>query len=112
MKINQFYRVQQLEHTNQFVIFADDKIIFQSYDSTIAVFDKYTKELTLGYNWDYSYTTLKHLYVFLKRWCYEIRNNNDIYDLDTLLLNTKGKSNRVKIKKLIDDGFIGYDEEM
>lgn len=57
------------EVANQFVISGDSKIIFQSYDSTICVID-HNKEgaehITLGAHWDYSKTTAKYLYQFLK----------------------------------------------
>ena len=57
------------EVANQFIISGDSKVIFQSYDSTICVID-YNKEgaerITLGRHWDYSKTTSKYLYQFLR----------------------------------------------
>lgn len=56
------------EVANQFIIRDDTRIVFQSYDSTIAIIDN-SKEgaakLTLGRDWDYSVTTMKYLYQFL-----------------------------------------------
>ena len=46
------------EVANQFIIRDDTRIVFQSYDSTIAIIDN-SKEgaakLTLGRDWDYNY---------------------------------------------------------
>jgi hypothetical protein len=59
------------EVANQFVISGDSKVIFQSYDSTICVID-HNKEgaehITLGRHWDYSKTTSKYLYQFLREY--------------------------------------------
>ena len=97
--------VQQLENKNQFVIFSKDgdEIIttFQSYDSVCAVVT--TKNnvdfLTLGLHWDYSKTTLKHLYLFLYQYCY------DVYEQ---IENSTNK--RKAIQKMIDNGDIKYEE--
>jgi hypothetical protein len=58
-------RVEQVENKNQFSIEHDGSRWFQSYDSLIARWDGAT--LTLGRDWDYSKTTLKHLYICLAR---------------------------------------------
>lgn len=66
------YRVEQMINdrgngaVNQFVIYADNKIIFQSYDSIIATVDKTEKTVTLGMDWDYSKTTGKHRNIFFR----------------------------------------------
>lgn len=66
------YRVEQMINDrgngamNQFVIYADDKIIFQSYNSIIAVIDKMNKTIELGEDWDYSVTTGKHRNIFFR----------------------------------------------
>ena len=66
------YRVEQMINDrgngamNQFVIYADDKIIFQSYNSIIATVDKANKTVTLGSDWDYSVTTGKHRNIFFR----------------------------------------------
>lgn len=57
-------RVEQFYNKNQFIIKGGSGITFQSYNSTIANIDN-KGNLTLGKNWDYSKTTLKHLYLFL-----------------------------------------------
>lgn len=56
---------------NQFVVIdtENDTIFFQSYDSMVA---KVAPDgLTLGKDWDYSNTTLKWLYVFLREYAYK-----------------------------------------
>lgn len=66
-KIKQFYV------KNQFVNESEDVVIFQSYDSIIASYDKKTRLLTLdAYYWDYSRTTSKYLYKFINEYCYNI----------------------------------------
>ena len=66
------YKVEQMINDrgngamNQFVIYADEKIIFQSYSSIIAVVDKANKTIELGEDWDYSVTTGKHRNIFFR----------------------------------------------
>ena len=67
-------KVQQFYNKNQFIINTEKEIIFQSYDSTIATINKKTGVLTLGKDWDFSHTTLKHLYLFLTDYKNEIDN--------------------------------------
>lgn len=58
-------KVQNFYNKNQFIIFGGDAIVtFQSYNSIIAKIDK-KGTLKLGNDWDYSKTTLKHLYLFI-----------------------------------------------
>ena len=67
-------KVKQLENKNQFVILGNNgEIEFQSYDSLIARINK-NGTLTLSSRWDYSRTTLKHLYIFLDRYFCNIDN--------------------------------------
>lgn len=51
---------------NQFVINGEKGTYFQSYNSMIAKVSK-NKKITLTYMWDYSNTTRKHLYIFLRQ---------------------------------------------
>ncbi len=56
------------EVANQFIIRDENRIVFQSYSSVIAVIDNTkngAERLTLGRDWDYSVTTRKYLYKFL-----------------------------------------------
>lgn len=93
-------KVKQLENKNQFVILGDNgEIEFQSYNSRIAKIDK-KGTLELSARWDYSKTTLKHLYIFLDEYLYNLDNfiqNN----VKNILLYSKNK--RKDIQKLIDN---------
>lgn len=60
-------KVEQFENKNQFIIYGDDgSVTFQSYFSECAQVTG-GGTLLLGCDWDYSQTTLRHLYLFLKR---------------------------------------------
>lgn len=48
------------------IIDNDDMVYCQSYNSIVAVFNSQKNTLILGRDWDYSITTLKHLYRFLE----------------------------------------------
>lgn len=93
-------RVKQLENKNQFVILGDNgDIEFQSYDSRIARIGK-GGALELSARWDYSKTTLKHLYIFLGDYLY----NLDTFiqaDIKEILLYSKNK--KKDLQKLIDE---------
>ena len=67
-------RVRQFYNKNQFIITGDSKIVFQSYNSTCAVINK-KGDLILGYDWDYSHTTLKHLYLFLDEYYWNLNTD-------------------------------------
>ena len=51
---------------NQFIIKGDNKIIFQSYDSIIAVVDYTNRVIKFGEDWNYSRTTGKHRNIFFR----------------------------------------------
>ncbi len=55
-------------HKNQYLITERNgkKVSFRSYDSMCAVVEIDKKTITLGRDWDYSTTTLRHLYRFLE----------------------------------------------
>lgn len=90
-------KVEQFYHANQFIIKDENGVYFQSYDSLIAWIDE-NKNLTLGYHWDYSNTTLRHLYLFMNEY-----NFNHKYEFE---LNSKG------IRKAIQSDLIAYDFNM
>lgn len=93
-------RIKQLENKNQFIILGDNgEIEFQSYDSIIAKISK-TGTLEFSERWDYSKTTLKHLYIFLEEYLYNLDSfiQNDI---KKILFYSKNKKR--DIQKLIDD---------
>lgn len=51
---------------NQFVIHDGSLLMFQSYNSLIAIVNRTTKEIILGTDWDYSVTTGKHRNTFFR----------------------------------------------
>ncbi len=71
---------------NQFeIVDTDNSTMFQSYDSMIAmVRDSDSRVYLDEYYWDYSVTTMKHLYNFLRQWGYDL--------------------NKKKVLQLIEDG--------
>lgn len=83
--------VKNFEHKNQFVITDRGNIFFQSYSSLIAKIDKKGK-VTLFKDWDYSKTTMRHLYMFLREYS----------SIDSKYLYKKG------IEKLIKNKVIKY----
>ena len=93
MKVEQFY------NKNQFIIYGGDAIVtFQSYNSIIAKIDR-QGTLIFGNDWNYSKTTLKHLYLFLE--------DEKMFLCDFIkkelegLQNTKNK--KAFLQKLIDN---------
>lgn len=99
-------KVRQLENKNQFIMEDDKKTIFQSYDSIIAIFDKKTRDLTLGCDWDYSRTTLKHLYIFLRDVIYYDMTPEQKQDIMSALQSANTKK---ALQKLIDNKKINYE---
>lgn len=102
MKVKKFY------NKNQFLIESDELIEFQSYESLVASINKKTGTLTLGLDWDYSNTTMKHLYLFINDYKYYLKK--DICELFAYLYREKNK--RKYLQSLIDAKKIGYDENM
>lgn len=102
-------KVRQLENKNQFILESDKKIIFQSYDSIIAIVDKDTRQLTFGCDWDYSKTTLKHLYIFLR----DVAFYDLSQEIKTEINNAMSSNNKRKyLQKLIDKDVILYESEL
>lgn len=95
--------VEQFYNKNQFLIKGQDNITFQSYKSTIATIDK-NGDLTLFTDWDYSHTTLKHLYLFIHDY-FCILNYNTRGLLEDLECS---KNKRAFIQKLIDNKKISF----
>lgn len=100
-------KVEQYKHANQFHIYQyTDTLhinILQSYNSTVVKIEtKINKDLLqfkttiiLGFDWDYSLTTARHVYDFLE----EYGN-----------INFDGITNKKEyVNKLIEDGTIKYD---
>lgn len=68
MKVENLINNNGNRAVNQFVIFANDCIYFQSYDSMIAKWDKRNCKLYITNYWDYSVTTRKHFYIWLREY--------------------------------------------
>lgn len=97
--------VEQFYNKNQFLIKGQDDITFQSYESTIATIDK-NGDLTLFTDWDYSHTTLKHLYLFIRDYFCKLNYNTR----DLLVALEYSKNKRAFIQKLIDNKKISLKE--
>ena len=94
-------KVKQLENKNQFVILGNNgEIEFQSYDSRIAKINK-SGTLELSIKWNYSKTTLKHLYIFLDRYFYSL--DKFIQEELKKILYENCNNKRASMQKLIDD---------
>lgn len=84
---------------NQFEIYDNGKVYFQSYESLIAEVE-IGGSVVLGRDWDYSRTTMKYLNIFLRDHAYFTFKDVDF--------EISAKS----IRKLIDNGTIVYNAEM
>lgn len=73
------------EVVNQFVIDTKKSVYFQSYKSVVCKINKDTKKVTLSAHWDYSVTTSKYLYKFLRD------NGIYVYNKQDVLTKIKGK---------------------
>lgn len=66
MNITQLINQKGNAVANQFIINNGNEVIFQSYQSKIATYNKVDKTLKLySYMWDYSNTTRKHFKTFI-----------------------------------------------
>ena len=64
MKVHNLVNSEGRAIANQFVIDGNNERVFQSYDSVVC---KVTPDtITFGRDWDYSNTTRRNLYMFLK----------------------------------------------
>lgn len=95
MKVKNFY------NKNQFIIENGAQTVFQSYNSIIANITD--GQLTLFSAWDFSHTTLKHLYLFFNDYFCDLNSNfkNLLAGLST------SKNKKAFIQNLIDSKKIG-----
>lgn len=102
MYIRQFY------NKNQFIMNDEKKIIFQSYDSIVAVIDKKSGKIVFGNDWDYSNTTRKHLYLFLN----DYKNEIEYFQYSKIFHGgfDDSKSKRQFLQNLIDQKIIKIKE--
>lgn len=92
-------KITTLGNKNAVVIDNGDSINLFSYNSHVAkVVDGH---LTLGRDWKYSNTTLRHLYKFFELYCPAI-------EWDVFVRSNK----KSYVMRLIDDGVIEVDETM
>lgn len=83
MKVKNFKNRNGNAIPNQFIISDSEKIVFQSYNSLIAI--KYNDgKIILGKNWDYSVTTGKYRNMFLQEDKKDTQKkiNDGIYTID------------------------------
>lgn len=97
MKVEQFY------NKNQFLIKDKGAKYFQSYDSMIAKIEN--QSLTFGIDWDYSKTTLKHLYLFINDYYLSIYYDEEIE-------KAMRSNNKRKALELLLKNHIYYDENL
>lgn len=100
MKVKQFY------NKNQFVIYGGDAIVtLQSYNSIVAKINK-KGTLIFGNDWNYSKTTLKHLYLFIE--------DEKMFLSDFIKNELKGlqntKNKKAFLQKLVDNDKIIVEE--
>lgn len=81
---------------NQFIVEDFGKVYFQSYESLIAVVQD--NRITLGGDWNYSRTTLKYLYAFMREYVPNVWRKLP-----------EAKSGAESIRKGITCGLISYD---
>ena len=79
---------------NQFIIVTDDGYYMQSYDSVVVHYNRRDNVLTLGYDWNYSKTTLKYVEQFIDEY------------------TTYGKMTKAEIQQAINENVFLYDEDM
>lgn len=91
---------------NQFVFDVPNGYAFQSYKSMIAFYDLNTGKVYITKDWEYSNTTRKHFYMFLRDYCGacgQIRKNDVLYEIEqgnyVLVDNIKFSEVKVSIKK-------------
>ena len=85
---------------NQTLIETEEAIYLQSYKSIVAKYDKETKIIYLGYDWDYSRTTMKYVKMFIGQ-CSVAGTKFAIKDLKRAL---REESNLLGIRTLFKGG--------
>lgn len=87
-------KVKNFYNKNQFIIENKKEITFQSYNSIIAIIEQDTGALVLFSDWNYSHTTLKHFYLFLRDYLNYLNPKYRGIALD--ILQSKNKKNKVE----------------
>lgn len=79
VRISQLVNDRRNGATNQFVVETDKGKYFQSYDTIIAFVPNNSDDIVLSKDWEYSKTTSKHLYIFLRDYTnFYVDNKKDI----------------------------------
>lgn len=88
---------------NAYIIenFETREVILQSYNSTVAILERESGIVTLGGHWDYSVTTLKHVYQFLEE-----------YSPSLPYAYCNSRTKKRSIENLIKNKYILYDPEL
>ena len=85
---------------NQTLIDMGNTVYLQSYKSIVAKYNKETKIVYLGYDWDYSRTTMKYVEKFIGE-CSGASSNFAIKDLKRAL---REESNLLGVRTLFQGG--------
>lgn len=87
--------------SNQFIINGGNDYVFQSYMSLIASYNDNTKVLLVSDKWNYSKTTLKYFYQFLREYTpYIVRTRREF---DRIIKNNEDKIkfvDEIELKKI------------
>lgn len=82
MRISNLVNDNGKHAVNQFLVETTERIYFQSYERIIAVKDNNNGKITLSQDWDYSKTTSKHLYIWLRDYTrHRVSGRNDVAEL-------------------------------
>ena len=77
---------------NQFIIFDDNKLVFQSYNSMIVTWEKSTSTITFGKDWNYSTTTAKYRNEFLRMYFPSLADTKKLRMLEQIVRGCGGQT--------------------
>lgn len=103
----EYMKVEQFLNKNQFRLYDNNVEMLQSYDSLVVRIEN--NIITLGRDWDYSTTTSKHVYAFIKEYAWNVKDDEG-HNIGYKL--TRETNKRKYINKLIEKGIIEYNNEM
>lgn len=86
LKIKQLVNDKNNWAVNQIVVETNKYIFFQSYEAIIARYNKENGKIVLSKDWEYSKTTRKHLYIFLRDY-----TSHSVYSYNDVRNNIKNK---------------------
>lgn len=82
MRISNLVNDNGKHEVNQFLVEMVENTYFQSYETIIAVKDNNNGNITLSQDWDYSKTTSKHLYIWLRDYTrHHVSGRDDVVEL-------------------------------